>query len=71
MANHKTLVSSRGIEIRQDPDQDRALIAAMTDFVCDLCKYPVLHSWQFCPNCGGMLEWSSIGENTNVNRGTA
>lgn len=61
MSEPKRWVSSRGIAFG-DADRERALLKQVTRFVCGLCGYPVFSSWQFCPGCGGLLEWKELTE---------
>ena len=56
----KSYVSSRGVGFVDDEAQDKAWIAERTPFVCSLCAYPVMVTWKFCPQCGGLLEWKTL-----------
>jgi len=53
-------VSSRGIALVTDEQQDLLLIKALAGFVCGFCEYPVMGSWHFCPCCGNWLEWKAV-----------
>ncbi len=57
---HTGFVSSRGVEFVTDESREKDILRALTGFTCGFCQYPIMASWRFCPNCGGLLEWKAL-----------
>ena len=56
------LPGNAGEFLLPDPEQgiekDKRLMQTLTPFGCQLCEYPLLATWKYCPHCGGQVIWT-------------
>jgi hypothetical protein len=59
-SNADQFFSTSGAAFSLNPTREKAIIATLTQFECSICHYPVMATWKFCPDCGGMLVWKPM-----------